>query len=70
MVNCREGDIFISVISELDQFARLDAEGQLVWVCYLSEHNPFDKVVVAEERVTATSTSGLTITVDLDAPVG
>ncbi|MBV9561793.1 MAG: hypothetical protein JOY90_15300 [Bradyrhizobium sp.] len=51
-------------------FGRLNADEQLVWVCYLSEGNPFDRVVVADGMLTAMSTSGLTITVDLDAPVG
>jgi hypothetical protein len=50
-------------------FGRLGADEQLVWVCYLSEGNPFDRVAVADGMVTAMSTSGLTITVDLDAPV-
>ncbi len=51
-------------------FARLDAEEQLVWVCYLSGCNPFDKLVVEGGRLKATSTLGLTVTVDLNAPVG
>jgi hypothetical protein len=51
-------------------FARLDPDRELVWVCYLSESNPFDGLRVAEGKVTATSTSGVSITVDLDAPIG
>ncbi|CRK58286.1 hypothetical protein [Alloactinosynnema sp. L-07] len=51
-------------------FARLDADRELVWVCYLSECNPFDGLTVTGTSLTATSTSGITITVDLDAPVG
>jgi hypothetical protein len=50
-------------------FARLDEAKNLVWVCYLSESNPFDSVTVTGNTVTAVSTSGLSITVDQDAPV-
>jgi hypothetical protein len=50
-------------------FARLDADRELVWVCYLSESNPFDRLTVTDGTLTAASTSGVTITVDLDAPV-
>jgi hypothetical protein len=51
-------------------FARLDAARELVWVCYLSEANPFKDVTVANRTATVTSTSGVTVTVDLDNPVG
>ena len=50
-------------------FARLDADRNLVWVCYLSESNPFDSLTVTDVALTAVSTSGVTITVDLDTPV-
>jgi hypothetical protein len=50
-------------------FARLDAARGLVWVCYLSESNPFAEVAVEGGSATVTSTSGLGVTVDLDAPV-
>jgi hypothetical protein len=50
-------------------FARLTADKSLVWVCYLSESNPFDKLTVTDHNLTAVSTSGVTITVDLDTPV-
>jgi hypothetical protein len=50
-------------------FARLDAARGLVWVCYLSESNPFSEVAVDGGTATVTSTSGVAVTVDLDAPV-
>jgi hypothetical protein len=50
-------------------FARLDGDKNLIWVCYLSESNPFDKLTITDRRLTAVSTSGVAITVDLDAPV-
>lgn len=50
-------------------FARLDEEHQLVWVCYLSESNPFKTVTYETSTATVTSTSGVTVTVDLDNPV-
>jgi hypothetical protein len=50
-------------------FARLTADKELVWVCYLSESNPFTKLTVIDHSLTAVSTSGVTITVDLDTPV-
>lgn len=49
--------------------ARLDAAGQLVWVLYLSESNPFDTVVVNDTIATCTTTSCITITLDIDDPV-
>jgi len=50
-------------------FARLDEHRRLVWVCYLSESNPFDRLAVADNALTASSTSGVVITVNLDEPV-
>jgi hypothetical protein len=50
-------------------FARLDGDRNLVWVCYLSESNPFDRLTVTDGALTVVSTSGVTITVALDAPV-
>ncbi|MFC0539900.1 hypothetical protein [Kutzneria chonburiensis] len=50
-------------------FARLDADRKLVWVCYLSESNPIGELTVLDRALTVVSTSGVTITVDLDAPV-
>lgn len=50
-------------------FARLDGEKRLVWVCYLSESNPFDHLAITGNTLTASSTSGVVITVDLDHPV-
>ncbi|HEY7597366.1 MAG TPA: hypothetical protein VH969_29740 [Actinophytocola sp.] len=50
-------------------FGRLDAERELVWVCYLSEGNPFVDIARGEGTATFTSTSGVTVTVDLDRPV-
>jgi hypothetical protein len=51
-------------------FARLDADRELVWVCYLSESNPFKDIEIEGEQVTATSTSGVRVTVNIDAPDG
>lgn len=51
-------------------FARLNADGGLVWVCYLSEANPVDTLVVSNGKLTVTTTSGVSITVDVDDPVG
>ena len=50
-------------------FARLAANKRLVWVCYLSESNPFEKLAVNDHTLTAVSTAGVTITVNLDTPV-
>jgi len=50
-------------------FARLDGHRRLVWVCYLSESNPFDRLTLGGTTLTASSTSGMVITVDLDEPV-
>lgn len=49
-------------------FARLNEDRSLVWVCYLSGSNPFDELLVEAPTLTAKSTSGLSITVSLDAP--
>ncbi|WP_211762667.1 hypothetical protein [Kutzneria sp. CA-103260] len=50
-------------------FARLDGDKRLVWVCYLSESNPFDQLALTGNTLTVSSTSGVVITVDLDEPV-
>jgi len=49
--------------------ARLDPAGQLVWVIYLSESNPFETVEVNGTLGTFTSTSGITITLDIEDPL-
>ncbi|MBW4717299.1 hypothetical protein [Saccharothrix obliqua] len=49
-------------------FARLDEDRTLIWVCYLSESNPFDELTVEASNLTATSTSNLSITLPLDNP--
>lgn len=49
-------------------FARLDENHSLIWVCYLAESNPFDELTVEASTLTATSTSGLSITLSLDDP--
>ncbi|GAA1332472.1 hypothetical protein [Saccharothrix algeriensis] len=49
-------------------FARLDEDHSLIWVCYLSESNPFGELSVEASTLTATSTSGLSITLPLDDP--
>lgn len=49
-------------------FARLDAARELVWVCYLAESNPFSEIAVEGDRVTVSSTSGVSITVSWERP--
>jgi hypothetical protein len=49
-------------------FARLDDVRELVWVCYLGESNPFSEIKLDGERVTVTSTSGVSVTVSLETP--
>jgi hypothetical protein len=49
-------------------FARLDAGRELVWVCYLSQANPFKDMAVENRTATVTSTSGVRVTADLDTP--
>lgn len=49
--------------------ARLDTTRQLIWVIYLSESNPFEMVAVDGTLGTFTSTSGVTITLDIDDPL-
>jgi hypothetical protein len=46
-------------------FARLDAEGELVWVVFLRDGNPFYEIAVDGTRVTFTNNLGRTVTVDL-----
>jgi hypothetical protein len=46
-------------------FARLDAEGELVWVVYLRDGNPFYEIAVDGTRVTFTNNLGRGVTVDL-----
>jgi hypothetical protein len=36
---------------------------------YLSESNPVDRLAITDNTLTASSTSGVVITVDLDDPV-
>jgi hypothetical protein len=50
-------------------FGRLDGRRELVWVCYLSEGNPFVDIAVDDGTATFTSTSGVSVTVDIDRPV-
>ena len=49
-------------------FARLAEDRSLVWVCYLSESNPFGELAVESSTLTATSTSGLSLSLPLDRP--
>ena len=46
-------------------FARLDADGELVWVVYLWDGNPFYEIAVEWPRATFTNNLGNGITVDL-----
>jgi hypothetical protein len=50
-------------------FCRLDAARDLVWACFLTSGNPYADITVAGSSATFTSTSGLTVTVDIDQPV-
>ena len=45
-------------------FARPDADRSLIWVRYLSESNPINKLTVLGHQLTVISTSGVTITVE------
>jgi hypothetical protein len=46
-------------------FARLDAEGELVWLVFLRDGNPFCEIAVDGSRVTFTNNLGNGVTVDL-----
>jgi hypothetical protein len=48
-------------------FARIDAANMLIWVVYLEDSNPFVNVTVESTFATFTSSSGLVITIDLEA---
>ncbi|WP_166658062.1 hypothetical protein [Actinokineospora alba] len=37
-------------------------------MCYLAESNPFSEIAVEGDRVTVTSTSGVSITVSVETP--
>ena len=49
-------------------FGRLDRHQELVWVVYLQRSNPITEIAVDGEHATFTSSSGLSITVDLTSP--
>jgi hypothetical protein len=46
-------------------FARLDADGDLVWVVFLPDGNPFYEVNVHGSRITCTNNLGRRVSVDL-----
>jgi len=46
-------------------FARLGTDGELVWVVFLDNGNPFYEVAVDGSRVTFTNNLGRSVTVDL-----
>jgi hypothetical protein len=48
-------------------FARVDAERRLRWVVYLEHSNPFHDIAVEGGRATFRSTSGVTVTMGVDA---
>lgn len=50
-------------------FARLDANRNLVWVVHFQESNPFNEISVHGAEVTFTSTLGVSVIVDLAAPI-
>lgn len=49
-------------------FARIDDDNDLKWVVYLEESNPFVDIAVDGNRATFYSSSGVSITVDIDRP--
>ena len=49
-------------------FARLDENRELLWVVYLEQSNPFDSISTDGTNGTFGSTSGLSVTVNLDTP--
>jgi hypothetical protein len=49
-------------------FARLDSAGNPIWVLFLTEHNPFMDISIEGTRATFTSTSGVSLTLDIDHP--
>jgi hypothetical protein len=49
-------------------FGRLDSDKRLIWVVYLENCNPFISVSVESTFATFKSSSGVTITVDLETP--
>lgn len=49
-------------------FGLLDQHKNLVWVVYLENSNPFVDVSVSDTAATFVSSSGVLITVDLEAP--
>ncbi|MFI6553897.1 hypothetical protein ACWGBY_02490 [Streptomyces griseus] len=48
--------------------ARLTGERTLSWAIFFSESNPFDRIQLAGNVATFSSTSGLEIAVDIDDP--
>ncbi|MDX5572590.1 hypothetical protein PV779_19170 [Streptomyces sp. ID01-9D] len=48
--------------------ARLTGERTLIWAIFFSESNPFDRIQLAGNVATFSSTSGLEIAVDIDDP--
>ncbi|WP_328779974.1 hypothetical protein OHQ89_14440 [Streptomyces canus] len=51
-------------------FGRVHSDRGLVWAVFLEEADPFRTIEVSGRKATFTSTSGLTITVDIDDPSG
>lgn len=49
-------------------FARVDDDGNLRWVVYLEDSNPFIDISVSDDEATFTSSSGVSITVDINRP--
>ncbi|MGW1681201.1 hypothetical protein [Saccharopolyspora sp. NPDC002376] len=50
-------------------FARLDTSERLVWAVYLEESNPFVEISIDDNRAIFKSSSGITVTVDLEDPI-
>jgi len=61
---CGDGDMGAD-----GMFGRLDAARNLVWACFLTSGNPYVGIAVERNLATFTSTSGATVTVDVDRPV-
>jgi hypothetical protein len=49
-------------------FARLDSAGNPMWVLFLTNGNPFLDIAVEGTKATFTSTSGVSLTLDIDHP--
>ncbi|MGV9250465.1 hypothetical protein [Streptomyces sp. NPDC003697] len=51
-------------------FGRVHSDRSLVWAVFLEEVDPFTTIEVSGRKATFTSTSGVTVAVDIDDPSG